>query len=69
MSEHSWSKAFLSQIVSPPDSISLRLISFFSNADDVNIVWENIDTNRKNTNTLLDASEKAALEVNPEKTN
>jgi hypothetical protein len=31
-------------------------------------VEENIDTTQKNTETLLDASKKVGLEVNPEKT-
>jgi hypothetical protein len=36
--------------------------------DDVNLLGDNIDSIKKNTQTLIDASNKVGLEVNPEKT-
>jgi hypothetical protein len=37
-------------------------------ADDVNLQGDNVDTIKKNTQTLIDASKEAGLEVNTEKT-
>jgi hypothetical protein len=37
-------------------------------ADDVNLLGGNIDNIRKNTNALIDASNKVGVEVNTEKT-
>jgi hypothetical protein len=36
--------------------------------DDVNLLGDNIDTIKKNTETLIDASKKVGLEINVEKT-
>jgi hypothetical protein len=38
-------------------------------ADDVNLLGDNIDTIKKNTETLIDAIEEVGLEINAEKTN
>jgi hypothetical protein len=38
-------------------------------ADDVNILGDNLDTLKKNTETLIDVSEEVDLEINVEKTN
>jgi hypothetical protein len=37
-------------------------------ADDVNLLGDSIDTVKKNTETLIDASKEAGLEINVEKT-
>jgi hypothetical protein len=37
-------------------------------ADDVNILDDNIDTIKKNTQTLINASEEVGLEVSTDKT-
>jgi late competence protein required for DNA uptake (superfamily II DNA/RNA helicase) len=37
-------------------------------ADDVNLLWDNIDTIEKNTETLIDASKEVGLEIHIEKT-
>jgi hypothetical protein len=37
-------------------------------ADDVNLLGDNIDTTKKNTETLIDASKEVGLEINVEKT-
>jgi hypothetical protein len=37
-------------------------------ADDVNLLGDNIDTIKKNTETLIDAGKEVGLEINVEKT-
>jgi hypothetical protein len=38
-------------------------ISFWFNADDVNLLGDNIDTIKENTKTLIDASKEVGLEI------
>jgi hypothetical protein len=38
-------------------------------ADDVDLLGDNMDTRKKNTQTLIDASKEVGLEVNRERTN
>jgi hypothetical protein len=44
--------------------MKLNLLAY---ADDVNLLRDNIDTTKKNTETLIDASEEVGLEINVEK--
>jgi hypothetical protein len=37
-------------------------------ANDINLLNDNIDTKKKNTETVIDATKEAGLEVNAEKT-
>jgi hypothetical protein len=41
---------------------------FLGYADDVNLLGDNTDTIKKNTETLIDASKEVGLEINVEKT-
>jgi hypothetical protein len=41
---------------------------FLACAEDVNLLEDNIDTIKKNTDTLIDASKEVGLEINVEKT-
>jgi hypothetical protein len=44
---------------------TLQLLAY---ADDVNLLGDNIDTIKKNTKTLIDASKEVGLEINVKKT-
>jgi hypothetical protein len=46
-------------------NVTLQLLVY---ADDVNLLVDNIDTTKKNTETLIDASKEVGLEVNAENT-
>jgi hypothetical protein len=41
---------------------------FLANIDDVNLLGDSIDTIKKNTETVIDASKEVGLEINVEKT-
>jgi nitrous oxide reductase len=45
-----------------------RTHNILAYADDVNVVEENIDTIKKITEALVDASNEVGLEVNPDET-
>jgi hypothetical protein len=45
--------------------VTYQLLAY---ADDVNLLWDNIETKKKNKETLIDASEEVGLQVNIEKT-
>jgi hypothetical protein len=42
--------------------------SFYRSCDDVNLLGDNINTMKKNMETLINASKEVGLEVNTEKT-
>jgi hypothetical protein len=44
------------------------IYQLFTSADDVNLLGDNIDTIKKNTETFIDASREVALVINIEKT-
>jgi hypothetical protein len=51
--------------VGPKLNHALQLLTY---TDDVNLLRDNIDTIKKNTETLTDASKEVGLEINIEKT-
>jgi hypothetical protein len=62
--EHAIRKAYQNQVEFKLNGTH-RLLVY---ADDVNLLGDNIDTIKKNTQTLSDASKEVGLEVNTEKT-
>jgi hypothetical protein len=51
--------------VGPKPNGTHQLLAY---ANDVNLLGDNIDTTKKNTETLIDASKEVGLEMNVEKT-
>jgi hypothetical protein len=47
---------------------AIRKVQLLAYADDVNLLGDNIDTIKKNVETLIDASKEVGLEINVEKT-
>jgi hypothetical protein len=50
------------------NQVGLKLNQLLAYADDVNLQGDNIDTIKKNTETLIDARKEVGLEINVEKT-
>jgi hypothetical protein len=46
-----------------------RKNQLLADADDVDLLGDNIDTIKKNTETLIDASKEVSTDINAEKTN
>jgi hypothetical protein len=64
LSRHSFSKVQENQVGLKLNGTHQLLVY----ADDVNLLGDNIDTIKKNTQTLIDTGKEVGLEVNTEKT-